>query len=149
MTVSAGTTMGRGFGGASLGVDLAESEAGAAELLSAACCWSALFCWHPANNARKTNEDKNTGARRRFIKNPPFRGGLIHDTRKRRDVNFRVIYALTRAPNVTRRIGVSLAGMVEEGKKFGDFSEKGIAHGHVEIVPRWGAACGKRVPFVR
>src|SRR5437868_10730047 len=31
-TVSAGTTMGRGLGGASLGVDLAESEAGAAEL---------------------------------------------------------------------------------------------------------------------
>src|SRR5216684_5976289 len=71
ITVSAGTTSGRGRGGASLagllelapesGVDVDEFGS-----VAAACCWSALF-WHPANANSRQKADRDAVAKRRFM----------------------------------------------------------------------------------
>src|SRR6266404_1663723 len=81
ITVSAGTTRGRGRGGASLagllelapgsGVD--EDEFGS---VAAACCWSAFF-WHPANANSRQSAGRDTVAKRRFIELPPLGSGHI------------------------------------------------------------------------
>src|SRR5260370_25078923 len=80
ITVSAGTTIGLGRGGA--------SRAGLAELapdsddcedefgsVAAACCWSAFF-WHPANANSRQSTGRDTVAKRRFIKYLHWRVGI-------------------------------------------------------------------------
>src|ERR1700730_16422165 len=68
ITVSAGTTIGFGRGGASLTAGLLEvaPESGEDEFASVAACWSALF-WHPASANSRQSADRGAVARRRFM----------------------------------------------------------------------------------
>src|ERR1700719_1419370 len=70
ITVSAGTTIGLGRGGASLAADWLElaPESGEDEFASvaAACCWSAFF-WHPASAKSRQSEERDAVAKRRFM----------------------------------------------------------------------------------
>jgi hypothetical protein len=84
ITVSAGTTIGLGRGGASLTADLLElagaPESGAAEFGAefgsvAAASWSAFF-WHPANANSRQSAGRDAVAKRRFMNYLHWRVGV-------------------------------------------------------------------------